>query len=478
MSNDIRRQTEKLLVGLSDRTADLVEGIAAPFAEPVVRLGVTGLARAGKTVAITSIIQNLLNQGGMPLLSAAGSGRLIGAKLSEQPDLTLPRFAFEDHRDALLGDPARWPESTSSISQFRLSLRYRSDTWIKRAISGENILHIDIVDYPGEWLLDLPLMDLDFQTWSAQVFAATEQEPRMTLAKDWLEATSQCNLHDPWDERTAQRLHQRYSEYLRQCRQTKRVKLSMLQPGRFLMPGDLAGSPALTFAPLPMKPGQAVKRGSIAAGMAKRFEDYKHLIVWRFFKEHFARIDRQLVLVDLLGAAEGGSVAINELQDAMVSVLNAFKPGQNTWLNPLLHGKRVERILFAATKADHLPTSQHEELQRLLTSLLNQAQSRAAFAGARTSVMALAGLRATTPATAQLDGQRVDCVSGIPVDSRTVEAVYPGRLPRDLVDLKNLTPEDVEILAFQPPLTLEEMRPFPHINLDRALEELLGDLLQ
>ena len=478
MSNDIRRQTEKLLVGLSDRTADLVEGIAAPFAEPVVRLGVTGLARAGKTVAITSIIQNLLNQGGMPLLSAAGSGRLIGAKLSEQPDLTLPRFAFEDHRDALLGDPARWPESTSSISQFRLSLRYRSDTWIKRAISGENILHIDIVDYPGEWLLDLPLMDLDFQTWSAQVFAATEQEPRMTLAKDWLEATSQCNLHDPWDERTAQRLHQRYSEYLRQCRQTKRVKLSMLQPGRFLMPGDLAGSPALTFAPLPMKPGQAVKRGSIAAGMAKRFEDYKHLIVWRFFKEHFARIDRQLVLVDLLGAAEGGSVAINELQDAMVSVLNAFKPGQNTWLNPLLHGKRVERILFAATKADHLPTSQHEELQRLLTSLLNQAQSRAAFAGARTSVMALAGLRATTPATAQLDGQRVDCVSGIPVDSRTVEAVYPGRLPRDLVDLKNLTPGDVEILAFQPPLTLEEMRPFPHINLDRALEELLGDLLQ
>lgn len=478
MSNDIRRQTEKLLAGLSDRTADLVEGIAAPFAEPVVRLGVTGLARAGKTVAITSLIQNLLNQGGMPLLSAAGSGRVVGAQLSEQPDLTLPRFAFENHRDALLGDPARWPESTSSISQFRLSLRYRSGTWIKRAVSGENILHIDIVDYPGEWLLDLPLMDLDFQTWSAQVFAAIEQEPRLTLAKDWLEATSQCNLHEPWDERTAQRLHQSYSEYLRQCRQTKRVKLSMLQPGRFLMPGDLAGSPALTFAPLPIKPGQAIKHGSIAAGMAKRFEDYKHLIVWRFFKEHFSRIDRQLVLVDLLGAAEGGAVAINELQDAMVSVLNAFKPGQNTWLNPLVHGKRVERILFAATKADHLPTSQHDELQRLLTSLLNQAQSRAAFAGAKTSVMALAGLRATTPATAQLDGQRVDCVSGIPVDSNSVEAVYPGKLPRDLIDLKNLAPGDVEILAFRPPLTLEEMRPFPHINLDRALEALLGDLLQ
>ena len=478
MSNDIRRQTEKLLAGLSDRTADLVEGMAAPFAEPVVRLGVTGLARAGKTVAITSMIQNLLNQGGMPLLSASGDGRVIGARLSEQPDLTLPRFAFEDHRDALLGDPARWPESTSSISQFRLSLRYRSGTWIKRAVSRESILHIDIVDYPGEWLLDLPLMDMDFQTWSAQVFATAEQEPRRTLAEEWLEANSGCDLNAPWDERTAQRLHQHYAEYLRQCRHTQRVKLSMLQPGRFLMPGDLAGSPALTFAPLSMKPGQALKRGSIAAGMAKRFEDYKHLIVWRFFKEHFSRIDRQLILVDLLGAAEGGSIAINELQDAMISVLNAFKPGQNTWLSPLLHGKRVERILFAATKADHLPTSQHDELQRLLTSLLSQAQNRAAFAGARTSVMALSGLRATMPATATLDGQRVDCVSGIPMDSTSIEAVYPGKLPRDLVDLKNLKPGDVEILAFKPPQALEEIRPFPHINLDRALEELLGDLLQ
>ena len=477
MSNDVRRQTEKFLAGLSDRTADLVEGMAAPFAEPVVRLGVTGLARAGKTVAITSIIQNLLNQGGMPLFNVMGGGRLIAANLAEQPDLTMPRFAFEEHRDALLGHPPQWPESTSSISQFRLSLRYRSAGWLKRAVSGDSVLHIDIVDYPGEWILDLPLMDLDFQTWSAQVFAAAEVEPRKSLAKDWLEATSQTDLTKPLDERDAQRLHQAFADYLRQCRHSKRIKLSMLQPGRFLMPGDLAGSPALTFAPLPLKPGEKLPRGSLAAALAKRFEDYKHLVVWRFFKEHFARIDRQLVLVDLLGAAEGGALAINELQDGMVSVLKAFKPGQNSWLSPLLHGKRVERILFAATKADHLPVSQHDELKRLLTSLLKDAQNRASFAGAHTSVMALAGLRATTPATATIDGQRVDCVSGIPFDSDKVEAVYPGRLPRDLVDLKNLKPGDLEILPFKAPGTLEEVRPFPHINLDRALDELIGDLL-
>jgi uncharacterized protein len=28
-------------------------------------------------------------------------------------------------------------------------------------------LNLDIVDYPGEWLLDLPLLSLSFAEWSA-----------------------------------------------------------------------------------------------------------------------------------------------------------------------------------------------------------------------------------------------------------------------------------------------------------------------
>ncbi|MGJ8558534.1 MAG: YcjX family protein, partial [Sulfitobacter geojensis] len=34
--------------------------------EPVIRLGVTGLARSGKTVFITSLVANLLDRGRMP----------------------------------------------------------------------------------------------------------------------------------------------------------------------------------------------------------------------------------------------------------------------------------------------------------------------------------------------------------------------------------------------------------------------------
>ena len=83
--------------------------------------------------------------------------------------------------------------------------------------------------------------------------------------------------------------------------------------------------------------------------------------------------------------------AVADLKTALETIMPCFRPGGASWLNALL-GKRVDKILFAATKADHLPVSQHDELKRLLTSLLKDAQNRASFAGARTSVMALAGL--------------------------------------------------------------------------------------
>ena len=45
---------------------------------PTVRLGVTGLSRAGKTVFITALVANLLNRGRMPQLKAEAQGRIDG----------------------------------------------------------------------------------------------------------------------------------------------------------------------------------------------------------------------------------------------------------------------------------------------------------------------------------------------------------------------------------------------------------------
>ena len=151
-------------------------------------------------------------------------------------------------------------------------------------------------------------------------------------------------------------------------------------PGRFLLPGDLAGSPALTFAPLPP---QGYPRGSLGRECARRYEAYKREVVKPFFRNHFSRIDRQIVLVDMLGAIHAGPRAVEDMRHAMADILGTFRPGKNAFLSQIFLGKRVEKILFAATKADHLHHSQHPQLTAIAQALLAEAKSRAEFAGAK-----------------------------------------------------------------------------------------------
>ena len=90
---------------------------------PTLRLGVTGLSRAGKTIFITALIHNLLTGGRLPGFAAMADGRFIGAQLAESPDAGIPRFAYEQHLEALTGKTPFWPESTRRISQLRLTLK-------------------------------------------------------------------------------------------------------------------------------------------------------------------------------------------------------------------------------------------------------------------------------------------------------------------------------------------------------------------
>ena len=151
---------------------------------------------------------------------------------------------------------------------------------------GHRSLTIDIVDYPGEWLLDLPLLGKSFGQWSREAF-----RPRQTLpgaARG--EMARACRQHDPRakaDEEQARREAEYFTAYLRACRADEN-RFSSLPPGRFLMPGDLDGSPALTFAPLAVEQGQIYPPGSFATMMERRYEAYKSHVVTPFFRDHFS----------------------------------------------------------------------------------------------------------------------------------------------------------------------------------------------
>src|SRR5208337_410980 len=190
--------------------------------------------------------------------------------------------------------------------------------------------------------------------------------------------------------------------------------LSTLPPGRFLMPGDLEGSPALTFAPIPLGEGDAVATGSLAAMMERRYEAYKAHVVRPFFRDHFARLDRQIVLVDALTALNSGPAALGDLENALTDVLSAFRAGRASRFASIFR-PRIDRILFAATKADHLHHTSHDRLEAILKRLTQEATAKAELAGAKVDVVALAAVRATREATVRRARQDLPCILGVPV---------------------------------------------------------------
>ena len=464
-----------VLQTITDRLGGVVSNVAGLFSDPVIRLGVTGLSRAGKTVFITGLVANLLQRGRMPQLT--GAARIEAAFLQPQPDMTLPRFDYEGHLAALTGDDPRWPASTRAVSELRLSFRV-APAGLFAGFQGTRTLHVDIIDYPGEWLLDLGLLDKSYADWSDEVLGRLAKR---SLAADFMATSRAEDGALAFDEVRAQDLSASFTAYLHAARA---AGFSDCTPGRFLLPGDLAGSPVLTFAPLP-RPASAGRR-SLWHEMERRYEGYKARVVQPFFRQHFARIDRQVVLVDVLDAIHRGPQALEDLRRTMADVLAVFRPGRNGWLTALLGGKRVERILFAATKADHLHHSQHPRLTAITAALLAEAQARADFSGALTAAMSLASYRATVEETITRGDEVLEAVRGRLLTTGQQAAMYAGELPADPARLLSPAREGAEgwldaefaLMGFAPARsTSGHGEGPPHIRLDRAAQFLIGDML-
>jgi len=459
---------------------------------PTIRLGVTGFSRAGKTVFITALVHGLLRGGRFPVFEAHSGGRIAGARLSPQPDDGVPRFEYEKHLRALI-DERQWPDSTRQISELRLVIDYQSRNGVNRA------LRLDLVDYPGEWLLDLPLLGLTYEQWSAESLKRSRQKPRDALARPWHDHLRMLDPLAQADENDATRAAKLFTQYLRSCRD-ECFAMSVLPPGRFLMPGDLEGSPALAFAPLDLPQDTERAPRSLWSMMRRRYEAYKDLVVRPFFIDHFQRLDRQIVLVDALAAFNVGSHAVQDLESALADILGCFQVGRRTLLSAMFR-PRADKVLFAATKADHLHHSGHDRLEAILRRMVDRAVRRAEFSGAVIDVVAISAVRATREAMVSRNGESLPSIAGIPAtgekagdkvfDGKTDIIVFPGDLPFDPEALfssaKNSrrdTPADeadLRFLRFRPPhleMTGEGVPALPHIRFDRALQFLIGDRLQ
>ena len=380
--------------------------------QPSLRIGVTGLARSGKTVFTTALVHHLTEGTVLPAFRASAEGRIRRARLRTSRTTTCRAFPTRSMSAALI-EERRWPQSTSRISELRVDIDFeRKAGWRP----GPATLALDIVDYPGEWLLDLALLDTSLRGVVApRPWSEPPPRPRRHR-RPWHASLRQLDPAGPADEVRPQEASDAFKAYLAALRAGPEA-VATTPPGRFLMPGDLAGSPALTFAPLDLAPGQAIEPDSFAALMQRRFEAYKTHVVRPFFRDHFQRIDRQIVLVDVLAAIDAGPVALAELEEALDRVLMAFRTGRNTLLSRLF-SPRADRVLFAATKADHIHHTDHDRLDALLRILVDRAVRRTEAAGARVGTVALASVRATRETRVREGRETLKAVAGTPEAGR------------------------------------------------------------
>ena len=391
-------------------------------------LGLTGLSRSGKSTLVTSLINQLLqfDKASMPGFSPVLGGDLLGVKLHPLEDKDLALFPYQKSYQSLCEPLSAWPDSTVDVSGCLLELRLR------RKVSGLNPLKhkefsffLEIRDYPGEWLLDLPLMDMSFSRWSTQCHGQCATEPRLSLIGSLLQDLQAINPLDTVDKEILLSLNERYKAFLHNCK-SGNTPLSLIQPGRFIIPGNISDKDVLSFIPLfgcaTLSDAQldAADENSYYKYCDRLYKRYVTEIIEPFYKTHFKKIDRQLVLVDVINVLSAGPQYIDDVRQALANITDSFSYGHQSRLRQLFTSK-IDQVVFVATKIDQVLSEDHEAVRQLLELLVKQAYRHAAYAGVTPYCEAVAAVRASveTPRGTQ------NAIMGIQTDGDDVGYVHP-----------------------------------------------------
>ncbi|MBR9829941.1 MAG: YcjX family protein [Oceanospirillales bacterium] len=480
MSISKRLQTLMERSGIRELPAHLKSGVERGL-EQRIKLAVTGLSRSGKTVFISALARHLLQSDqdrSLPFFTPVAEGRITATRnLSHQAPAPFP---LTETLAGLQASPPHWPDSTDALSEVRLALRYRRTSGLTRVLGEESTLYLDLIDYPGEWLLDLPMLSMSFKQWCQQQQPLFEQAPRAQLAREWRDRQQQIDWLVPASDTEFSHLCAEYRTLLQQLRKPP-YSLSLLQPGRLLMPGDLANSPLLNLCPIITALPQATETAdpdSLYARLERAYTAYCDQVIRPFYQDHFRHFDRQIVLVDCLKTLNHGEACFNDMQLALNSLLHSFEYGRSSLLRRLFKPK-IGKVLFAATKADHVTANQHHNLDCFLQLMIDDARREMRFEQVDTRCLALSSLRSTTAAEAKLDGQHLSCLRGLRKDNGEEIALFPGEVPVALPRPQDWNSDRFRFVDFAPrPLPAGPLHPEHHIRLDQAAEYLLGDLLR
>ena len=214
--------------------------------------------------------------------------------------------------------------------------------------------------------------------------------------------------------------------------------------------------------------------------MEERFEVYKREVVARFYEDHFRHYARQIVLVDVLRALLAGRDAFEDTRLALEAILESFRYGHGGIISKLLFGSAYRQGAVrrhqgrsrarhparpprgAAAQHGGVPGARRQEQQRAIRrdgARLGDLD-RGGHPGDRRPARAGRGRPAGRQRRSSRSSSSAMCRSGR-------RARTPGARRSSTCRCSS-----------RPPIDPSPVEGIPHINLDLALEFLLGDRLR
>lgn len=438
-----------------------------------ITLGVTGFSGSGKTALITSLVHQLQYYPDALLVAFPPvlQDRLLGVKLSSLDGVEL--FPYQRGIEAL--SKGQWPKATRDESGCLLEIKFRNQPGLFRPGKPRvSCLYLEIRDYPGEWLLDLPLLDMDYRAWCVQCHSLFNRAMRLSIGCSFIERLKSV---DPLETISELELQALWQEQLTFLKASQQAGLTMTQPGRWLNAKPSGDESELPFIPLlsitsfPEDKLGSAAEDSLFKVCERHYRRYLETRVKPFYKSTFQKVDRQLVLVDVLKSLSNGQEAFDDLRFSLAQVLQSFDYGCNSLLRRLVR-PRIDRVVFAASKIDQVLPDQHEAVRELTANLVQDARRRATFNAIDVRCEAIAAVRSAT----YVDYQGGQALQGMTEQGpgMLLHPDIPGRIPStdDWQSLGQWQPR-----RLMPPegLQLSAGGRLPHIRLDSILNDLLGD---
>jgi predicted YcjX-like family ATPase len=433
---------------------------------PTVRLAVTGLANAGKTIFITQLVSHLehFKRSRFDL----GTGRSItDVKPFAIARRGIKEFPYETARRHLLGRDPDWPPATRDVAGIGIEFTLIDDyAWMTRRNYA-----LEIYDFPGELLADLNLPDQTFTEWSLATLRWLEDptSPAHAAARPYFELLRSLRF-DTDPARLVQAYHDCLEAAVRNGART-------VSPAGWIYT-RLGGSFSVPigFAPLP---------GGAPPELQRYFQHPYRAYIQSL--EPLASVFREcahhIILVDVLEILRDGQPRYIERKQALQGLVEFYKRSHGrltrwardaaNWAGlPVTPGRiRLASAVIAATKADAVLEDDRGRLAGLLQEML---ESEFRALDCKLDFRACAAYDATRRET---DGKRWVIVGRVPTAPEQT-------LPREVARVPESWPthpwDGSEYRSFRnhlPPIpetAVREDATFPHINLDEVFAEVLG----